>query len=73
MIPVKLVLEVIIITTAIMILPVGYSIYQLTKGNLHGFIAGLLLAGALMYVVMFYYVGLKFRAYLESQESHEVS
>jgi len=73
MIPAKLVLKMIMVTLAIIILPVGYSIYQLIKGNLYGFMISWWLAGVIMFAVMFFYVGQKFRAYLESQESHEVS
>lgn len=73
MIPIKLFLKMIVITTVIMILPVMYSLYQLAKGNLYGFIISWLGTGIIMFAVMFFYVGQKFRAYIESLESHEVS
>jgi len=70
MMPVKLIFKIAAITAAIMILLV-YGSYQLTKGSFFGSLVGLLLAGIIMYTVTFFYVGPKFKAYLESQESHE--
>jgi FtsH-binding integral membrane protein len=72
MIPIKLILKMAIITSAIIILPVIYSLYQLAKGSLYGFIIGWCLAGIIMCIVINFYVKQKFRSHIESLESHEV-
>jgi len=65
-----IIFKMVIVTTAVVILPVLYSLSLLAKGNLFGFLVSWLLTGVFLFFVMLLYIKRKFKVYIESLPAH---